>query len=75
MTERREYEMTTADYDTLLEAMRPVPLIAIHCGPDLSRQERANCAWQALGDKMGFDGMTVQPHPTKSGHFFTAVPK
>ena len=75
MTERREFKMTTADYDALLAAMRPVPLIMVHCGPDPSRQERANRAWQALGDKMGFDGMTVKPVPDKSGHFFTAVPK
>jgi len=74
MTERRVFEMTDDDLKALLEACRPVPLIAMQCGPVSSPQENANRAWCALGDRMGFDGMTVMP--TGNGQkIFTAVPK
>jgi hypothetical protein len=36
-------------------------------------QENANKAWQRLGEKMGFDYMTVQPIPGKGQRHFTAV--
>lgn len=68
------YEMTQADLETLLEAMKPVPLIMLQCGMPPSRQENANAAWARLGDKMGFDYMTVQPHGANV-RFFSATPK
>ena len=39
-----------------------------------SPQEKANAAWRALGKKMGFDHMSVQPIPGKGNLFFSAVP-
>lgn len=75
MTERREFQMTQADMGVLLDAMQPLPLIAVHCGPMRTCQQRANEAWTALGNKMGFDGMTVKPVPGKTGLFFTAEVK
>jgi hypothetical protein len=74
MTARREFEMTDADLKGLLEACRSVPLIALQCGMPSSPQENANRAWCALGDRMGFDGMTVEPS-SKGQRFFTAVVK
>lgn len=71
---RREYEMSEADLKGLLEACRSVLLIALQCGPVSSPQENANRAWCALGDRMGFDGMSVEPS-SKGQRFFTAVPK
>ena len=36
-------------------------------------QENANKVWQHLGEKMGFDYMTVQPIPGKGQRHFTAL--
>ena len=69
-----EYEMSQADLDELLESMRPAPAIMLQCGQPSSVQERANAAWMRLGEKMGFDGMTVLPSP-KGDRFFFAEPK
>lgn len=68
---RQNYEMSEADLKELLEAMKPVPLIAIHCGEAPSQQERANNAWARLGRKMGFDHMTVRPNG-QGDRFFSA---
>jgi hypothetical protein len=73
---RTEYQMTQADLDGILETInsaRNAPCIAIHLGMPRSTQEAANDAWCALGQHMGFDGMTVEPC-SKGDLFFTAVP-
>lgn len=57
----REFEISEEQEKKLLEAMKPVPLIALQCGMPRSQQENANEAWKAIGREMGFDGMTVQP--------------
>ena len=71
--ERREFEMTQAQLDKMIEAMKSPPLIMLQCGAPTSRQELANIAWGDLGKEMGFDGMTVEP---SSGgmRFFSAIP-
>lgn len=74
MYPRTEYEMTEEDLKTLMEAMRPVPMIMLQCGTPPSQQENANRAWAALGKKMGFDSDTVRPINGKGNRFFTAVP-
>jgi len=74
MTERINFVMTEADLDELLQACRSVPLIALQCGMPPSPQENANAAWDRLGDKMGFDGSTVEP-TGKNNRFFSARPK
>lgn len=61
MTERKTFAMTQDDYAKLIEACQPVPMIALQCGMPSSPQENANRAWNALGERMGFDGMTVEP--------------
>lgn len=70
----KEFEMTQTDLDKLFEAMKPVPMIMLQCGEPRSQQERANTAWCSLGDRMGFDGMTVKPCG-KGDLFFTAETK
>jgi hypothetical protein len=71
---RRDFEMTQEDLAEILEACKPVPAIALQCGPIFSRQENANRAWQRLGEKMGFDHMTVRPNG-KGDRFFSAEAK
>jgi predicted TIM-barrel fold metal-dependent hydrolase len=70
---RKEYELTTEQYDKLIEACRPAPMIMLQCGMPPSPQENANAAWCSLGKELGFDGMTVEPS-SKGKRFFTAVP-
>lgn len=68
---RKNYEMTTDDLAMLLDAMKPEPMIMLQCGTPRSVQENANAAWAKLGERMGFDPMTVQP--TGEGRrFFSA---
>lgn len=74
MSERKEFELTTAQFDKLIEACRPVPLIALQCGMPPSPQENANRAWCALGEELGFDGMSVEAS-SKGPKFFTALVK
>lgn len=68
-----EFEMSAADYANLMDACQPVLAIALQCGPISSPQENANRAWCALGERMGFDGMTVTPS-TNGPRFFFAEP-
>lgn len=68
---RLEFEMTEAQYQTILDACKPVPYIAAHCGPMSSPQENANRAWESLGREMGFKHMTVKPS-TRGVRWFTA---
>ena len=74
MVERREYEMTEADLAKIIEACKPVPLIALNAGMPSSPQENANRAWRSLGHKMGFNHLTVRPVAGKGQRFFTAEP-
>lgn len=74
MSARQEYTMEQADFDALMEACQPVRMMMLQCGTPSSPQENANRAWNSLGDKMGFDGSTVQPAGSDQLKF-TAVPK
>ena len=68
---RKNFEMTQAQLDTLLDSMKSVPMIMLQCGTPRSQQENANAAWKRLGREMGFDGMTVKPDG-RGDRFFTA---
>jgi hypothetical protein len=74
MYARTEYEMSEDELAAILEACRPVPVMMIGGTVGPSQQENANRAWAALGEKMGFDPMTVCPATGKGQRFFTAVP-
>lgn len=69
----RDFEMTEADLEILLEAMKPVPYMVFGGHEPVSPQENANAAWQALGVKMGFKHMTVRQNG-KGNRFFMAEP-
>lgn len=68
---RKEFQTTDAEHAALMEACRPVPLVALQCGMPRSSQERANDAWDALGRKRGFISASVEGSP-KGDRFFTA---
>lgn len=69
-----EYHMSEEDLEKILEASKPVPMIALQCGMPRSPQQKANDAWAALGKRMGFDSMTVEPLPSKGDRYFMAEP-
>lgn len=69
----KDFEMKQEQLDTLMNACKPVVMIALQCGQPSSPQENANRAWQALGKEMGFDHMTVSPNG-KGDRFFSAEP-
>ena len=71
-TDRTNYEMTADDLAALIASMQPVLMIMLQCGAPRSQQENANAAWTRLGEKMGFDPMTVQPNG-RGDRFFSAV--
>jgi hypothetical protein len=74
---RQEYQMTAEDHAALLDACKPTPVMFLSGGLPMhdSPQENANCAWQRLGDKLGFDHMTVRPVSGKGTDYFTADAK
>ena len=74
MPERREFLVTQEEFDEILEACKPTPLMYLPGGQPMgpSPQENANAAWCSLGRKRGFDGMTVRP--TGSQLCITAEP-
>jgi len=72
---RREYEMTQADMDDILNASKPVIYLVVGGRPPRSPQQNANDAWAALGRKMHFHWETVEPLPSKGPRFFTAEAK
>lgn len=74
MYPRVEFEMTEEDLQKILDASRPVPCIMIGGVTPPSPQDNANRAWRNLGERMGFEYMTVKPVPGKGQRFFTAVP-
>ena len=71
---RKRFEMTDEQLEKMLESMKPTPAIMLQCGEPPSQQERANAAWKALGDEMGFEHMTVRPNG-EGDKVFTAEEK
>lgn len=72
-----EFTMTQADYDSIIEKItsaRNTPLIMLQCGHPPSIQEVANSCWRDLGERMGFEHMTVRPHVNGNPLMFTATP-
>lgn len=74
MYPRTNYEMTEADLEHLLNACKPVPYMVIGNSMPSGPQENANRAWAALGEKMGFDWLTVEPRSGLNARYFSAVP-
>lgn len=74
MYPRVNYEMSEEDLQTILEACKPTVCMLICGSYPSSPQENANRAWARLGEKMGFDHMTVRPIDGKGNRFFSATP-
>lgn len=76
MYPRTNFEMSEEDLNSILEASRPTPAMFLSGGTPMigSPQENANVAWATIGQKMGFDYMTVRPIDGKGQRFFTAIP-
>jgi hypothetical protein len=74
MAERKEYEMSEDELAELLDACKSVPCMMIGDYVPRTPQENANLAWQALGSKLGFDYLTVEPIPGTCQRHFSAVP-
>ena len=76
MTDRKHYPMTQADFDGIIEridAARKVSGMYLSGGVPMGDvQQAANFAWQELGKRMGFDGMSVRPGASQLQ--FSAVP-
>jgi len=68
---RQNFEMTQKQLDTILDACKPVVMIALNCGTLTSPQENANRAWAKLGKELGFKFRTVLPS-NKGRRFFSA---
>lgn len=74
MYPRTNFEMTKEDLAIIMDACKPTPVMKIGSYTGSSPQENANRAWRTLGEKMGFDHMTVRPIQDKNMNFFSAVP-
>lgn len=72
---RQQFTMTEADLSNIMDACKPVPLMYLSGGRLMgpSQQENANAAWRDLGERMGFDYMTVRP-AGEDNRTFTAEP-
>jgi len=70
---RRDFEMSEAQREKLLDACKPVPVMFLTGGMPMfdSPQANANRAWAALGVEMGFEPMSVRP-TDKGIRFFSA---
>ena len=71
---RKQFEMSEADLETLLNAGKPTPYMVFNGMTPRSPQENANAAWAELGRRMGFEPMSVRPVPGQSSRVFTAEP-
>jgi hypothetical protein len=73
---RQNFEMTEDDLKVILDACKPTPVMFLSGGIPISNtpQENANHAWELLGNKMGFNHMTVQP-TGQGNQFFSAETK
>jgi hypothetical protein len=69
---RKEFELTSEELSTLLDACKPTPCIMVGDYIPASPQENANRAWEALGKQKGFDPYSAKPVSGKSDAFFTA---
>ena len=58
---RKTFTMTQEQYDVIIAACKPIPLIMLQCGMPSSPQETANRAWEQLGKELGFAYMSVKP--------------
>lgn len=70
----KEYILTQDQFDVLLTASKPVPLMMLQLGVPSSPQEVVNDEWERLGVSMGFNHLTVTPNGKKGDRHFFAEP-
>jgi hypothetical protein len=73
---RKEFELTEEQFNSLLDASKPVPAMFLSGGTPMfgTPQGNANLAWQTLAKILGFIWDTVEPS-SKGERFFTALEK
>lgn len=73
---KQEFKMSEQELNDIKEiASNREPVMKIgNCWTGMSRQEKANNYWSAMGDKYGFKFMTVEPS-SKGELYFLAEPK
>lgn len=69
-----KYELTADQYSRLMEASKPVTLIAIQCGPVSTPRENAERIWRDVAAEHGCIFDTIQPSHADGPHFFRAEP-
>ena len=71
---KKVFEMTDLELKEIMDASKPTPVMYLSGGQPMfnSRQANANHAWRLLGEKYGFDHMTVRP-TGKGVKFFSAM--
>lgn len=69
---RKEYELTERQFNLIMEASKPIPMVAIQAGLPMSQQERANRVWSVIAREVGCDMWTVKPIPEKGERWFSA---
>jgi hypothetical protein len=75
--ERKMFRMSDSDYRALLDVCKAAysgPYIVAGGMPPPDPSEAINNAWRELGNRMGFDAMSVESTGINP-HDFTAIPK
>lgn len=65
----KQYQMTQEQYNTILEASKPVPYMVFNGIPP---HNDAKAAWQRLGKELGFKWDTARPIEGKDHTWFEA---
>jgi hypothetical protein len=73
-TVRRDYRLSDADYDRLIEASKPVMYLVANGSEPTSPRDAALRIWREIADREGFDVDSVKQGSDGNGHF-TAIPK
>jgi len=69
-----KYELTDAQYERLMDASKPVAMIALQCGTPSSPRENANRVWQEVAREHGVRFDTIGPCYGLGPKFFDALP-
>jgi len=68
------YDLTEEQFQRVMAASQPVPMIMLQCGTPRSQQENANAAWQAVALELGCKWDTIAPYIGGGARAITAEP-
>jgi hypothetical protein len=71
---KRQYRLTDAELQSILDCSKPVPMIMLHISTPESPQDRANRAWQSVAQAHGFVWDSAEPAETGDDHDLLAEP-